>query len=72
MKFNLGDYTETPAVIAYAGLAIITALVDKHLLTGSEFVTSFVAIIGCFTAHSLCDDKFPDRNTTEVKVDVHN
>ena len=69
---SFGDYRETRAVVMYVGRAIITTLIAKHLLSGGEFVTSFLAIIGCFTAHSLCDDKFPDRNGVQVNVTTVN
>jgi hypothetical protein len=56
------DYTQLRTVMALAGLTIITVLVVCKDIGDTAYATCFCAIFGCFTAHSLLDDKFPDRN----------
>lgn len=60
----LKDYVETRAALAVSGLAIITTLVAHRLIGDGCFGVCFSAIFGCFTAHSLLDDKFPDMVRT--------
>lgn len=58
----LHDFVEMRALLAIAGLSIITYLVLHRAIDGGAFATCFVAIVGCYTAHCCLDDKFPDRN----------
>jgi hypothetical protein len=48
--------------MALAGLATITMLVYTGHIGDTTYATCFCALFGCFTAHSLLDDKLPDRN----------
>lgn len=60
------DYTETRAIVALVGLGALIVGLFTHFIEGSQFVTGLLGIVGCFTAHSLIDDKIPDRTTIEV------
>lgn len=56
------DYTETRAIVALTFMVVLVIALFTHFITGEEFVAGLTAILACFTAHSLIDDKLPDRN----------
>lgn len=56
------DYTETRAIVALVFTIVLTVALFAHFVSGGEFVAGLTAILAAFTAHSLCDDKLPDRN----------
>ena len=62
MSAMLDDFQEVRALLAIAALAILTVLVWTHHIGDTVFGSCFAAIFACYTAHSLCDDKWPDRN----------
>ena len=61
MSAMLDDFQEVRALLAIAALAILTVLVWTHHIGDTAFASCFGAIFACYTAHSLCDDKWPDR-----------
>jgi hypothetical protein len=69
---GFGDYRETRAVLAIAGLAIITTLIWRHFMGEASFSACFGVIFACYTAHSVLDDKIPDANLPQVSVQVNN
>lgn len=60
----LKDYVETRALLAFAGLAIITFLITHRYIGDGCFGGCFTAILTAFTAHSCLDDKLPDMVRT--------
>lgn len=69
---NWYDYTQLRAILAVVGLGLITYMVIEKTIGDMAFAECFVAIFACFTAHSLLDDKFPDRCGPNVDPKLSN
>jgi hypothetical protein len=62
MIASLNDYTQVRTVLAASSLIIITVALFTKYLEGGAFAASLSAILACYSAHSIFDDKYPDRN----------
>lgn len=58
----LVDYSEARFILASVVSAIASAALFTHFVTGGEWVTMQTAVLACYTAHSVLDDKLNDRN----------
>ena len=57
----LDDFAEVRALLAMAALVILTVLVWTGHIGDGSFAACFSVVFGCYTAHSLADDKIRDR-----------
>jgi hypothetical protein len=61
ISLSLLDYSEARFILAMIATMVgSVALFSRHL-TGGEWVAIQGTILGLYTAHSICDDKIPDR-----------
>lgn len=69
MSTALDDYTQVRTVLASSSLAIITVALFTKYLEGGAFAACMSAILACYTAHSIFDDKLPDQNLGQRDAD---
>jgi hypothetical protein len=59
--FALPDFGEARFILAMIATMVASVALFTHHLTGGEWVAIEGTILGLYTAHSICDDKIPDR-----------
>jgi hypothetical protein len=69
MSTVFDDYTQVRTVLAASSLIIITVALFTKYLEGGAFAASLSAILACYSAHSIFDDKLPDRGDQEHRAD---
>jgi hypothetical protein len=57
----MNDYIEARFFLACTSLITAIAMHTQGLLNESNFVTLMSVVLGLYSAHSLADDKLPDR-----------
>jgi hypothetical protein len=67
----LDDFAEVRAILAMSALVILTVLVWTGHIGDTAFAACFTTVFACYSAHSLCDDKFPDRPMQPRDIVAH-